>query len=458
MLYFNIKNYEEFKERFGVRTSFSGGKSRNNGILLSFLKTEFSNGRDVSRIDSMDSMYGEILHRLQIHAGFAGENVRLNGSLFHLPDKHTDYRDGICEDGDIRSVRYVRNEDGRVYKMKVGKFIRRIVLDCPLTYDMAEQAIIWFCETFSEKWKAHAQSQMPDYTLVVDDDFDAIYDRKRQKGDFNSCMNNKSFHTFYNNCVKAKAASLRNTDGLIVARCVIFTEVKVFGTDKVYRLAERQYSSEQDNSLKQLLVDKLIAAGEIDGYKRVGAGCHDPHAFVLNDGSNFGYDLYIEANIGDCKVPYMDSFKYYIESINKLYNINDGDADYILESTLGDMDMPDEDEDDREWDEWHDEYCYSTCTVYCWNGTRWRDISCNEDRLDDFTEVGGEYYESDHVYWSDYHAYYLLEGECVHSSVMDDYLLKDRSVWKEDAQSYFPSNDDYEYEKWLSKQEELVAV
>ena len=37
MLYYNFKNYEEFKESFGVQ-KHENGKSRRNKILLAFIK------------------------------------------------------------------------------------------------------------------------------------------------------------------------------------------------------------------------------------------------------------------------------------------------------------------------------------------------------------------------------------------------------------------------------------
>ena len=40
MLYYNFKNYEEFKERFGIQEHGNGEKSRKNKILLSFLKNK----------------------------------------------------------------------------------------------------------------------------------------------------------------------------------------------------------------------------------------------------------------------------------------------------------------------------------------------------------------------------------------------------------------------------------
>ena len=50
---------------------------------------------------------------------------------------------------------------------------------------------------------------------------------------------------------------------MVVARCVIFDEVHDENNGKTYRLAERQYSTEGSETLKQVLVNKLIDAGDL---------------------------------------------------------------------------------------------------------------------------------------------------------------------------------------------------
>ena len=72
----------------------------------------------------------------------------------------------------------------------------------------------------------------------------------------------------------------------------------VYGTDKVLRLAERQYATDGSDQLKRQLVMALIDAGEIDGYKRVGAGCGDNRAFVDNNGNPLeSTDLWISCSL-----------------------------------------------------------------------------------------------------------------------------------------------------------------
>ena len=92
-------------------------------------------------------------------------------------------------------------------------------------------------------------------------------------------MVDRKLHYFYTNSVDASAAYLINEEGKVTARCVIYNRV----TDqngKIWRLAERQYATDENNTLKRALIDALIKGGHIDGYKKVGAGCGDARALL----------------------------------------------------------------------------------------------------------------------------------------------------------------------------------
>lgn len=251
------------------------------------------------RRQCMDILHGQSVYLM-------GGAVRLKSHKFS-----TDDFEGICEDRDHTSIRYVNNERDRVFKMRAGKFLRSIVEEWGLDEVIPYNVKIWLCEDFAEQWKAYALSKMNDteYTLHVNDNFEDIYDSCCCEGDFGSCMVNDGYWTFYRDSVDAKAAYLtRDTDDgeLIVARCIIYTNVHVYGTDRTLRLAERQYSTDGDESLKRVLVMRLIAGGYIDGYKKVGADCHSPKAFVGNDGNPLeSLDLWI-----DCRLEQEDTCSY----------------------------------------------------------------------------------------------------------------------------------------------------
>lgn len=223
---------------------------------------------------------------------------------------------GICKDNDFSSVRYILIKTGKFYKMKISKFIHKLLNDVPLP----EVAKHWYAEVFAEKWKAYCLelSSVKLYTGSKLEDFVKIYSDSK----LGSCMYGGDHASFYVNSVDATAAWLENTDGKVLARCIIYN--KVYDTcGNVYRLAERQYSDKE--YYKELLVAKLIKAELIDGYKKIGADCHSSKNFLTNDGNklinNF---LYIYCNLYPGSIiSYQDSFKNYdvIRKIATNYNL-----------------------------------------------------------------------------------------------------------------------------------------
>lgn len=442
MIYFNriFSDYEQFQELFGVQEHGNGNKSRRNKILLALLKsrellhmeanapeewekvirTGFNPkmGYDTTfvrysskkvhpfevrwnRVISMPQLFEAVYTAMCYRSFHRNVRIKMDGGEYEFSSDlyETDDFAGLCEDGDWRSIRYVNKERGRVFKMRAGKFMRNLIEEYK-EFDgvLPEQVKIWFCEEFAERWKAYASQQSSGYKLVVDDDFESIYDSDCCVGSFGSCMVNDGYWTFYRDAVDAKAASLRNEDGYIVARCIIYTDVHT-SDGKVIRLAERQYSSDSDETLKRQLVMALIAAGEIDGYKRVGADCHSPRMFVDVNGNPFeDLDFWIPCHLdyGDT-VSYQDSFKWFDMDAQIAYNYSDGDI--YLAITEGAIEENHDrdcwssyngewiDEDDAYYVETRDDYFYDNQVVNAYvNGCR---EYCFED---DCIEIGGEYY------------------------------------------------------------------
>lgn len=88
---------------------------------------------------------------------------------------------------------------------------------------------------------------------------------------------------------------------------------------KKWRLLERQYASNKDDTLKRLLIDKLIHGEYIDGYKVIGASCSDADAFVDISGNslkNKKFEIDCRLDIRDT-LSYQDSFKWYNHSKKK---------------------------------------------------------------------------------------------------------------------------------------------
>ena len=468
------KNYEEFKVLFGVVEHGNGVKSRKNKILLACLKDRkllhwwlsfkdscdrtareyLYENWDYLRATSMDDLKHFAMKMMNrfVYNDVCGMNVPYYCIEFNdLPYKfysssmRLDGFNGLCADGDSKAVRYENVEREKVFKMKAGKFITRCIEECRITRDyMPEQLKRWIGEEFAREWQVFAEQRCTDrYTLHVDDNFKDIYDSGRCYGDFGSCMTDKDQHTFYRDAIEAKAAYITDEHGWIVARCIVYTDV-IDENGNHYRLAERQYATAQDDVLKQILVDKLIKAGEIDGYKRVGVDCHDNKNFVRNDGSSMRdlvlhIDCCLEA--GDT-LSYQDSFIYY--NRDEQISYNDSSKSYSDELNTTDSQFC-----GGNWSEYYHEYIPEDDSVYddyyedwmwdnqqseaIYGGER---IIINEDRAS----------SSNDWYWSDHEDAYLYDGDCCYVDSVSDWRLLEDCV--EDIDGEWQLEEDCEYSNY----------
>ena len=442
MLYFKLNGYEEFKELFGKRECGNGVVTRNNSMLLTFWKDAFRR-KDKGALfrKATSHIYPYILDRIDNYAvltsPYSTQKLALGDFCISSPDYYLDDMRGVCMDGDTRAIRYCRRDNDKVYKMKAGKFMRHLI-EAAIP-DLCEQIKNYACETFSNEWNAMRMSQLGNYTIEVDENFARIYDSGYYATiDFGSCMTDDNYHTFYNNCVVAKAASLWR-DGKIQARCVIFTDVEILTGEhegRHVRLAERQYSANGDESLKRILVEKLITEGHIDGYKKIGAGCSDTRAFVWNDGTPLNETMSIDCDIDeyDDDVSYQDTFKFYNVEQRTSYNVGSREHDYDLSVTDGGRGMFNEED----------------CEVNRWNGRRFVIDHVSEDDRDlyySYVERWDGYYESDYVSWSHHENDYIPENDGVWCDLLDCYIWRDYASYSELANDWFPDEDFDRYEE-----------
>lgn len=455
MLYYNFRNYEEFKELFGIQYHANGVKSRKNKILLAYIKNRkllhdavVSGDYSLLHISSMAELKQKITERIIRSSFYTTERcnvVKIRGVVYHSAYYRTDQNNGICEDQDFRSIRYVNVENERVFKMRIGKFYRKIIEETEFGQTLPEQLLNYLCEEMTLDWQTYTMGCLPVNQLFVNKDFGRIYDSNECLGDFSSCMVDKGLHYFYENAVDASAAYLENEDGKIIARCIIFNDVRD-ENDNVWRLAERQYSTDCSEILKRALVDALIKEGHIDGYKQVGAGCGDARAFVDNDGqslSHHEFSISCDLDWGDT-LSYQDSFKYYDEEERLATNY--GSGCYRLDTTAGEFEDEDED-DDRPYDDYHEYYCDDVYTVYC-DG---REYSCDCNNMDDFVwvECEEEYHHEDDVSRCPHCGEYYLDDKGHYSEVAEetycckDCLEKGEQEYKEENWFYSEYDDDY---------------
>lgn len=512
----SFKNYDEFKELFGIVEHGNGVKSRRNKILLACLKDRrllhwwrgytdklgaLLEREPHEALDSdylhAKSMWGlkewlrYVLDFCVRHECTWSETVAGNLPFPELryclhSMRYRLYMSGVCIDGDDKSVWYVNIERGwRVSKMKAGKFISSVMEEFDCTRNLPEQVKCWLGEEFAREWQSHASQYAgcSKFELHVDDDFAAIYDSNRCRGDFHSCMTDKNQHGFYAEAVNASAAYLTDADGMIVARCIVFNEVYDENGD-VYRLAERQYATNQDNVLKQMLVDKLVRAGRIDGYKRVGVDCHDNKNFVSVDGTSMS-DLTLHVpcclDPGDT-LSYQDSFVYYDETLGVAYNdgsrhyynseLDVTDCKYSRDTVWSEYEDDYIPEDEAIYDEWFDDNIrvgdectlvtaggshYTTCrgrikndADYVWSVHEGAFLMRNEavevgttNKYDWYLEkdcqedIYGEWHLLEECEWSDYHDGYVYRDDAVYCDYDDDWCCEDDAVLSEITGKYY---------------------
>ena len=462
MLYIkSFSNYAEFQEIFGVRV-FGEEKARKNKILLSLLKDKSVHKRCIETGDytllSIKNMVDlrnicmRKLHESGAKSKRLKYQLKLLGVTYYSDIYSLDNMNGICEDGTPNAVRYINNENNRVWKMKCGKFMKHLIQSTKFGKSLPESILIWLCEEFSRDWQSHVIGKLPKNKLYVNDNFADIYDSERLKGydtnsdAFVSCMVDKGYHSFYKYSVKAKAAYLEDETGKIIARCIIFSEV--YDDDgKVWRYAERQYSVGCNDVYKQALVDALIQAGEIDCFKKVGASCHDCHSIMDIHGNSLADKKFsIDCDLDwDDTLSYQDTFKSYSMCHRTAYNDEDA-SEYDLAITEGSLSNADNDDDNepQEYDSFHECDAYEVCTCYYHGDEETVDV----ENRDDFELFNGKWYHQDDI---------VSCPKCGKKMLNHDYYGADDNVYYSEltGKSYCnpdcrdEEEEDYKKEHWF---------
>lgn len=458
MLLYNIRNYDDFQNLFGMEVHGNGVKSRANKILLNHLKSRSlihwcreHDDYTLLRLRNMADLKKTVLVCIQEQGKqdpTLPHKVVLIGKTYWSGKYRTDEQDGICEDFDKKSVRYINIERNRDFKMKAGKFFSAILQETALGQALSESTRVYLSEEFASDWQTYTFGRTPEVTLHVDNDFEKIYDEYYCKA-FNgcSCMVGRDRHSFYEDSVEAKAAYITDKEGFVLARAILYTEV----TDqdgKKWRLLERQYARESNEVLKRTLIDLLIKGNYIDAYKQVGAGCGDARAFVDLEGNSLSHMKFsISCELGTCDVlSYQDSFKWYNYDRNVANNYSEAYHDYTLDTTDynldGDSDE-DEEDDDTQYDDYHDYNCRETRLCYE-NG---REVYVDVDNLDDFIfmEALDEYHHEDDVTECVHCGKKILKADATEADAIDGYFCDDDCLtsYKKENWHYAAYDDDY---------------
>lgn len=462
MIYFkSFYDYKKFNEVFGLRECGNGSVSRKNKILLGCLKDKnffkfclsHKEYNSILFVNNMADFKRVLLYGVansSISAYFKNSGYRKwkfaidgNNYIFYVTNMEMDGNGGICDDGDAGAIRYRNVETDRIYKMKAGKFFNKILDGCEFGRVLPQQAKCWLGEEFTTAWQSFAESKTSnDYKFHYGDnrsDFEEIYSSENRRGDFHSCMTDEDNSSMYKYAVKAHAAWLTDSEGLMFARCVVWDEVHDETTGETLRLAERQYSDGVNDAYKKMLVNELIKRNLIDGYKQIGASCHDNQAYVLNDGTSISdHKLWIDCELNDeDTVSYMDSFVYYDENKNRAYNYYAIGSEECLNTTDGVYNGHSGQVYSEYYEEWIDE----------------------EDAY--YVESRGDYYRYKDVVFCEQCDTCVLKEEAIYNADVEewfcdedcerDWMERHDYVWDENNECYIPEDEAitfYEWEAW----------
>lgn len=423
-------DYSEFKEIFGTQ------KERKNKIFLSAYKHFCKNKKrkEFERLaggrTTIFSLVGGA--RVLIESQDDHEHrISLGDMTFWSNQYKLDDLSGICEDGDAKSVRYVRVDNDRVFKMKASKFFSTLLRERGFDKMFGEALTNYLIEVFTKEFYAYADANIVS-ELKVDNDFEFIYSSCNYVSDsFGSCMTDEGFEGFYNSCVNASAASILNKEGYILARCVVFHDVQT-SDGEIVDIADRQYAQDGKEHYKTMLVDALIDKGMIQAFKSYNAQAGHAHAFEGVDGSDWSSKrLSIDCSIDeDDYVPYMDTFKYYDHEQQTASNRYTGCSAIELTTTDGSIELGD-------WDEYNEEYTTDNLIrIYRWLSWRhmYEGVMCSEP------------YAENNMYWVEYLNAYADEAS--YSDLVNEYLPIDEFEeieleWKAENWDYDEYNDEY---------------
>ena len=302
----------EVAEKCGFKTAaeaFHRLKIENGNLWATIMLQQIKENRRV--FSNLNSMYRNHLISYGSHGKWALYDHRQNETsrIVFMCD------DIFPHDGSLGFVRYYKiteTEEGpkeQEYKMKIGKAVRASLKG--MRADLCEKAITYICERTTSEWLAKQQTEN-DYHLRVDDDFEFIYNSENYAGHISSCQQNANNYNFYRLIKGAKAASLCDEDGKVLARAILFTEIHHRECDDApIKGIERMYSVDNRLDFKQIFLQKLIADKQIDIYKDFNAGAYDGNSWLTIAQEEHRDSMYVELVRpleDEDPVSWMDSF------------------------------------------------------------------------------------------------------------------------------------------------------
>lgn len=457
----NISNYKTF-------TRANGTSGRNNHFSFELLcDTEFRkavrNNKELSTcFRNMEWVDNKLLENVQFLIWVCnpkGEYISepCDTKLWLGISGYSDYRISTNEEKRCSYIVYSREGHPNVRETAAKLWLKSLKESgLPLPARVANR----LAELFAIEWQAYVESCKDDYTLHVDNNFQRIYSSDECVGDFHSCMEDKPYCALYEKTT-AQAVYLLNKENKIVARAILWKCYDDNGAE--YDYLDRQYSSNNKDELKKQLIDSCIQAGLINCYKPVNCCCSDSDNIVDLQGNRIQERLHINLSWEGEKVPYFDTFKYYVECEEVAYSTAvDVDYNYEFTTTNG---WPQS--NNRVWSEFHDMYIDEEDAIYI-EGAGYYSIEDDGEYIaytedDEWQLIDDCYktedtrtwwhnttdlyycYDTENYYESDSTLYYA-EDEGQYYEYSDDlYYCKDTKRWFANEDSLFQAVDTDEY-------------
>jgi len=294
-------------------------------------------------------------------------------------------------------------------------------------------------ECFTNAYKANFNEDGYNFELLSNNHIPDVYEMDRGEGEGsinNSCMNGDSEYLgIYKNCNKLQILILKNKDGLLCGRSLIWKiNDNVTLMDRIYVTQDFMY-------------DKFLSFAKSSQYwtKKDFKSYDNKRTFINLLGEEIDKTFTVHTDTDFDSYPYIDTFQYGDDgSLN-----NSGDGEYTYNETDGTRGGGEDNHQGEVYDDINGEYIDEDNAVYIEFGeNRYRNQYCHVDncvQVDNdwyyendshIVEVGNSYYtkDSDEICQID-GDYHLME-DCVYSEMDNTYYLNDDCVYVEEIEDY----------------------
>ena len=333
---------------------------------------------------------------------------RNNGLMSYMP------ADRVQETNDDGSWKREGRQEGKPARV-MRRIFTKSALKCLKDSDF---------EIFNNKYKSQYSTSDFTFEVLPASSIPDVYCMEQMSGGAslgNSCMNgDRDYLDIYKNCNKLEIIVLKNAQGLLAGRALLWT---LEYEEKEIKLADRFYVAEDH------MYDALLTYVESnkwwrkDSYKTYSY----KQTFIDGDGNNVITTFVVETPTDFDLYPYIDTFSYGGEGW--LTNSSERNHTYVYNQTDGYR------EGGGIYDEINECMISLEDSITIERGQR-RGVTTHVDNTvvvdervwwikdDDIRCINDKYYHSDDVVYSDYDGEDHLECDCVYSEHHETFILR----------------------------------